>query len=70
MRTDSATLPLVINSKNIRASALTFTQITNGGKPSVKVDLTLNYLKSNSTSGNIALTSTVTVSSTASPRSY
>ncbi len=70
MRTDSATLPLVINSKNIWASALTFTQINNGGKPSVKVDLTLNYLKSNSTSGNIALTSTVTVSSTASPRSY
>ena len=56
--------PIVITSKNIRVSSLSFLQALNGTRPSVQINLTINYEESSSTYDRAA----ISLTSTASPR--
>ena len=59
--------PIILNSESVEISLLTFSEILNGTKPSVKINLTVNYKNPNNDSGNYA---SVSLTSTASLRRY
>lgn len=59
--------PIVLNSGSVEVSSLSFSQILNGNRTSIQINLTVNYKNQNNASGNYA---SVSLTSTASPRSY
>ena len=59
--------PIALTSDSVQVASLTFLQILNGATPSIKVSLTVNYVNP---SGDINYSSSATLTSTASLRSY
>jgi len=59
--------PVALTSDSVEVTNLTFSQILNGTKPSVQINLTVNYINP---SGSINSFASVNLTSTASLRSY
>lgn len=59
--------PIMLTSDSVNVSALSFSQIFNGSKPSIQINVTIDYKNSNNGTGNYA---SVSLTSTASLRSY
>lgn len=59
--------PIALTSDSVQATNLSFSQISNNGKPSIKINLTVDY---DNPSNNPNSSSSITLTSTASLRSY
>ncbi len=59
--------PAYLTSDNVQVASLVFSQFSNNGRPSIQINLTLNYKNPDN---NPSSTSLVTLTSTASLRSY